>query len=76
MRAVGCVPPSTLRKVITEAMADADRIGMDGQTRDEWVGISILASGLIPLESHFPAEGGGPCPTCQTTVTSPGDSNE
>ena len=59
-----CVWPSTLRKVITAAIADAERAGMTGRTRDEWVSIAILASPSIPLGSHFPTEGGGDCPRC------------
>jgi hypothetical protein len=63
--------PSELRKVITAAMADAERVGMTGQTRDEWVSIAILGSSAIPLGAHFPSEGGGPCPHCgaETFVT-------
>jgi hypothetical protein len=66
-----CVRASVLRRVITEAMADADRTGMTGQTRDEWVAIAILGSSLVPLGSHFPAEGGGPCPHCGTYTIPP-----
>jgi hypothetical protein len=66
-----CVWPSTLRKVITEALADAERVGMTGQTRDEWVSISILGSSKVPLGAHFPTEGGGPCPHCGTRDFSP-----
>ena len=62
-----CVWPSTLRKVVTTAIADAERAGMTGRTRDEWVSIAILASPLIPLGSHVPTEGGGPCPRCCVT---------
>lgn len=67
-----CVRATTLREVITEALADAERVGMTSQTRDEWVSIAILGSSRIPLESHFPPEGGGPCPVCQTYVLPPG----
>jgi hypothetical protein len=63
-----CVRATTLREVITTALADADRVGMTGITRDEWVSISILGSSQVPLGSHFPAEGGGPCPHCGGTI--------
>jgi hypothetical protein len=66
-----CVRATTLREVISEAMADAERVGMTGKTRDEWVSIAILGSSRIPLVSHFPPEGGGLCPVCQTYVTPP-----
>jgi hypothetical protein len=39
-----CVRSTVLRQVITEAMADVDRTGMAGKTRDEWVAIAILGS--------------------------------
>lgn len=63
-----CVRATTLRGVITEALADAERTGMTGRVRDEWVSIAILASSVIPLHSHFPPEGGGPCPWCDTAM--------
>jgi hypothetical protein len=66
-----CVRGTVLREVISEAMADAERVGMTGQTRDEWVAIAILGSSRIPLAQHFPAEGGGPCPVCGTSVFPP-----
>lgn len=69
-----CVRATTLREVITEALADAERTGMTGQTRDEWVSIAILGSSRIPLHSHFPPEGGGPCPWCGTHLPSHAES--
>lgn len=69
-----CVRSTVLREVITKAIADAERVGMTGRTRDEWVSIAILGSSRIPLEPHFPPEGGGPCPVCQTYVIPPGRS--
>ncbi len=66
-----CVRATTLREVITEALADAERTRMTGQTRDEWVAIAILASSAVPLHSHFPPEGGGPCPWCGKCVIPP-----
>ena len=62
-----CVRPTVLREVITEAMSEAESVGMTGRTRDEWVSIAILASPRIPLDAHFPAEGGGPCEVCNRT---------
>lgn len=59
-----CVHASALTEVVTEALADAERVGMSGRTRAEWVSIAILGSSHVPLEPHFPAEGGGPCPVC------------
>jgi hypothetical protein len=45
---------------------------MTGRTRAEWVSIAILASPRVPLRHHFPPEGGGPCPVCDTYVIPPG----
>lgn len=59
-----CMRGSVLTSVVAEALSNALRAGMDQQTTAEWVAIEVLASPLVPMTSHFPAEGGGPCSTC------------
>lgn len=50
----GRVRPSVLRQVIAEAMDRAEAAGMDRRTTEEWIGIEILASPLIPLTTEAP----------------------
>lgn len=41
---VAAVRPSVIRRVVTEALDDAERHGMERPTTDEWVAIRLLAS--------------------------------
>lgn len=57
--------PTALREVISAARRDAERVGMDRRTTDEWLSIRILAA-------FGERDGNYTCPTACVEANHPG----